>query len=263
MDDAGKIMLAVVVIIIIIVILIKRMRNAAQTEKVVDKDQSLSVNKDASLLTERIPYLPSQHLPIYNAHGRFGITADYSPVPYEISQVIVPLENEDTIILDKKMETIKTAINDPLSQLQIGSGAESDHITAGEQKLLDEASVVVGVMLATPAEIEEQEAIKDNARIALMATSDPEIAKYDRRLQREHDFIKKLPVGNECDDFMPDLCKQWAYNNECTINPEFMLKNCAASCFTCKMTDGEKNMLTTIYDDRPSVNCVSHGGYLI
>lgn len=259
MDSTRKILLAVVVIIIMLILInnVRLMHKSANIQRQAASKTALMHMDEPH--KERIAFTPTTHIPIYDANGRLGIIADYSSVPYELGKKMKPLEGKDVIIVDDKSET--TNIKPP-TQLQTRSGAESD-ITEGEKKLNADASVVTGIMLATPAEIDEQEAIKDAAKIAIMATSDPAINQYEQTLSREHEFIKTLPVDNTCRDFMPELCQQWSKNNECIVNPEFMLKNCPSSCFTCSMTDGEKNMLSNMYNKRDPINCVYHGGYSI
>jgi hypothetical protein len=87
-----------------------------------------------------------------------------------------------------------------------------------------------------------------------------ELQNYEESLKQEHEFIASLQLDNKCGDLFPD-CKKWAENNDCIINPEFMLKNCPSSCWSCKMTDSQKQQMTNIYNLREPINCVYHGGY--
>jgi hypothetical protein len=78
------------------------------------------------------------------------------------------------------------------------------------------------------------------------------------RIQKENDFIKSLPADGSCPDLYSG-CARWAANNECTINPEWMLRNCPGSCQSCALTAEQRARLIRIYNSRPPVNCVYHG----
>ncbi len=75
----------------------------------------------------------------------------------------------------------------------------------------------------------------------------------------ENKFIDSLPADGTCPDLY-DKCAQWAANDECTINPEWMLKNCPGSCQSCGLTPQQRAKLIRIYNSRPPVHCVYHGG---
>lgn len=68
-----------------------------------------------------------------------------------------------------------------------------------------------------------------------------------------------IEEANCKDDF--DECPKWAANDECTINPSFMLYSCRKSCASCKMTEQEKFNLVKIYNERPAKHCVEHEPY--
>lgn len=75
------------------------------------------------------------------------------------------------------------------------------------------------------------------------------------------DLVKNLDVNKDCKDAMPEQCEQWKLNNDCLINPDFMLKNCPNACGSCKFSNSQNFMLTKIYNSRDSYGCASHGGY--
>jgi|SRR6185437_3477145 len=84
-------------------------------------------------------------------------------------------------------------------------------------------------------------------------------SEEDDKIARENAYIASLPQdGTSCQDGF-DQCPIWADNNECTINPEFMLYNCASSCKACALNADQKNKLDKIYNSRPPVHCVYHG----
>lgn len=74
----------------------------------------------------------------------------------------------------------------------------------------------------------------------------------------ENQFIESLPADGTCPDLY-DKCAVWAANDECTINPEWMLKNCPGSCQSCALTPQQRAKLIRIYNSRPPVHCVYHG----
>jgi len=74
----------------------------------------------------------------------------------------------------------------------------------------------------------------------------------------ENQFIDSLPADGSCPDLY-NKCAVWAANDECTINPEWMLKNCPGSCQSCALTPQQRDELIRIYNSRPPVHCVYHG----
>jgi hypothetical protein len=75
---------------------------------------------------------------------------------------------------------------------------------------------------------------------------------------REDSYLRSLPLDGSCPDHYSS-CPQWAANNECVINPEWMLKNCPGSCKSCKLTKEQRSNVTAIYNQRDPPNCVFHG----
>lgn len=81
----------------------------------------------------------------------------------------------------------------------------------------------------------------------------------DSQKKTDDDFIKNLDYDDTtCTDKFKD-CSEWAENDECTINPEYMLYNCSKSCKACKLNDDEKYQLIKIYNTRPIDHCVYRG----
>lgn len=76
---------------------------------------------------------------------------------------------------------------------------------------------------------------------------------------KEDEYINSLPVSDQgCTDNYDD-CALWAANGECTVNPEYMLYNCAKSCKACSLTPQQKHNVTVIYNKREPARCVNHG----
>lgn len=72
-----------------------------------------------------------------------------------------------------------------------------------------------------------------------------------QQIDKENKYIKSLPKDDASCVDLYDGCPKWADNGECTINPEYMLYNCAKSCSACKLTPQEKHNLTVVYNQRP------------
>jgi nitrogen fixation-related uncharacterized protein len=73
----------------------------------------------------------------------------------------------------------------------------------------------------------------------------------------ENAFIASLPLSTACNDNYTD-CPKWAADGECTINPEYMLYNCAKSCQACALNEQQKYDLVKIYNTRDPAHCVYH-----
>ncbi len=82
----------------------------------------------------------------------------------------------------------------------------------------------------------------------------------DNQKKQDDNYIQSLVYDDkDCIDNYKD-CQEWADNNECNINPEYMLYNCAKSCKACKLTDDNKDNLIKIYNKREADRCIYHNG---
>jgi hypothetical protein len=86
-----------------------------------------------------------------------------------------------------------------------------------------------------------------------------ELRQTSGNTKKENDYIRSLPVSDQCSDSY-DECSKWAANGECTINPGFMLYKCAKSCKSCALNDQQKYNLVEIYGNRDAPHCVYHPG---
>jgi hypothetical protein len=78
------------------------------------------------------------------------------------------------------------------------------------------------------------------------------------KIKQENQYITSLPVDDQsCVDNYDD-CPKWAADNECIINPEYMLYNCPKSCKACSLKPQDKYNLVNIYNTRDPPNCVYH-----
>ena len=84
------------------------------------------------------------------------------------------------------------------------------------------------------------------------------VSKTDLERERDNAYIRGLPKSRDCDDNYKG-CAAWAENGECSINPEYMLYNCASSCQACALNSQEKYNVTYIYNKREPSGCVYHG----
>lgn len=83
--------------------------------------------------------------------------------------------------------------------------------------------------------------------------------KVDPKVAADKTFVESLPKSNVgCEDKYLD-CPKWAADQECEINPEYMLYNCAKSCKACSYDDQQKSELIRIYNSKEPAHCIYHG----
>lgn len=81
----------------------------------------------------------------------------------------------------------------------------------------------------------------------------------DNQTKADDAYIAQLPLNDSsCGDSFGD-CAKWAANNDCLINPEFMLYACPGSCNACSLNEDEKYRLVQIYNRRKPPNCATAG----
>jgi hypothetical protein len=75
-------------------------------------------------------------------------------------------------------------------------------------------------------------------------------------------YVASLPVSaTGCTDMFAN-CGIWSANNECGINPEFMLYNCPQSCQACSLNEDQKYAMIQIANKTPPTTCAYRGsGY--
>lgn len=219
------------VVVIIILILLKNISKSASDAA--SHDRSMTAEEEPAIFD---PMTPPSHMPIYMAGvddvGQTTHVADFTSVPTCVKYPQIEYTPTGITPIDKKM-------------------------TMSEVTRLEQRSDIDPVF----ADVIQQENIKEAVKDALMFEAKEAVQTIKNKYEGERTFICTLDVNNECKDFQPDLCNQWARNNECIINPEFMLENCPSACRACNMTAGERNVLINIYNSRDPINCVSHGGY--
>lgn len=87
-----------------------------------------------------------------------------------------------------------------------------------------------------------------------------EITDTEAEKRREEDaFINSLPQDDSSCGDLYQSCPAWAANDECVINPEFMLYACPKSCSACALSEQDKFRLVLIYNGRPLLHKVYHG----
>lgn len=82
--------------------------------------------------------------------------------------------------------------------------------------------------------------------------------EQDDKYKKEFEYIKSLPISNDCEDKNPK-CEQWALDNRCITQSRMMLNTCPKSCFSCKMNDKQKSNLMSIYGARDLNVCLGGG----
>lgn len=213
----------IIILIVLLLVFLMKGRGAVST-------QSRSATNVPSNMEKLVDdnLLEATHLPKYRMvsveNQKPIAVADYTSVPYKFGEYLKPFEPPEITVSDEKVET---ALYE-----------RSDNV--------EEESIL------------QQERAKVMLQSALLDGSGA-TQKEDGMTT----FIKSLDVSKDCVDAQPELCEQWKNNNECLINPEYMLFNCPSACASCNMSQSQKNLLSIIYNRRDPLNCVSHGGYEI
>jgi ShK domain-like protein len=231
MHDERKILLAVVLFIIILLLLKKKKYTPPPK-----KDDNLVITDPETLKTLPQVKVHPTHMPIYGiaqsadgeAAGKGVPAADFESVPVELGNFWKPLEPKGVKIIDPKI----------VSKNKVQNQTRSDVET----------------------EIELQE--KNKELIAEMVTiGNNEVQKNKQQINNEINMVKNIKLDTDCYEFIPELCQKWKHNNECIINPKFMLENCPSSCGSCSMSSSVKSSLNRLYQMRAPINCITHGGY--
>jgi hypothetical protein len=193
-------------------------------------------------------------------------------------------KSDDATQASRSADVIQAPIEQPLTTVEqaiAGTGADPTHLpiydTSGAAnfttvprditqylKPLETAPVVdakadvqTGPLSINEKSVLSQEYTKKLMQESLLFDTSPEGTTQNRDIS----IIKSIPISKDCVDSQPSLCEKWKNNNECIINPEYMLYHCPSACGACAMNDGQKALLVSIYNQRDPINCVSHGEY--
>jgi ShK domain-like len=215
---------------------------------------------------DRVELEPPSHMPFYSVIDRGGIkrmVVDFTPVPNNQAAVIKPTENPKNYVIDRKFtyfgkdgRVVPTALPENLTEIDIKlaavmAGKTEEEIRAMWEKLTPEE---IGRMIETTKETTStlrQELVNQDLTDKQIGT----------QYAAEEKFIKTLPIGFDCLNVRDD-CDKWREDNDCLINPTFMLSNCAKSCGSCLLSPEQKARLSEIYEAREPPNCVFHEGYI-
>lgn len=104
--------------------------------------------------------------------------------------------------------------------------------------------------LILPDEVEDKSGVPDRGKLSGSAA----ISAASNLVAT----LAKQPDNDTCSDTFSE-CAKWAANDECVINPEYMLYNCAKSCKACSYTPADKAKLVKLYNNAPPIHCVYHG----
>ena len=214
---------------------------------------------------DRIELEPPSHMPFYSKFDDNGIkrtVVDYTSVPNNQSLIIKPTENPKNYVIDRKFtyfggegRVIQKDMPEQLTAVDLHLAAvmadkSENDIRRMWEKLDPE---VIGRMIektkVTTAAIRKELIDKDLTN-----------KQIGTQYAQEAAFIESLPIGFDCMNVRDD-CDKWREDNDCLINPSFMLNNCAKSCGACLMTREQKARLSDVYDARAPPNCVYHQGY--
>lgn len=246
-NTKNKILLAFILVIIVLILVNYKLKLNHEARLLVEKETA-NQNPEVMIMDPATtPPVQSEpaHMPIYtvtdNGDGPIP-TADYTNVPANLSNFWQPLEPKGIHIVDGKRP-------DPF----LKSTKSAASMAASLQINSDTASEVA-------QDISKQEAYKKTVGDMIML-GDSSVAAVNRITSSQANIIKDIPLNTNCYDFNHELCMKWKHNNECLINPGFMLKNCPSACGTCSVPPEQLTLITNIYKARPAINCVKHGGY--
>jgi hypothetical protein len=227
---------------------------------------------------DHVALVPPSNVPVYTNYSHAGMNtllADYTGVPTDIAGPLKCAEDPETLIIDRKytiMTNCAVAPNDmpdkigrvtpALVAAMAGVGGCAG-IPGPDGKVKTQESVwevwkdltpiVVGSIIETTRET-------NSKLIKNYVDKDMTDAQIDAIFQKEVKYFASLPPSKGCID-TDDRCKQWALNNDCIINPTFMLKYCPSSCNSCGYTDAQVSVLNSTLDTRALPDCANHGGY--
>ncbi len=253
------------IIFIIVLLLVRDWENEADARR--RAQMLLKSGKSEIAQFERVELEPPSHMPFYSKFDRSGINrmiVDYTTVPHNNSLKIKETENPKNYVIDRKFSyfgkdgrVVSTELPENISAIDFKlaaamAGKSEAEIDEMWSKLTTEE---IGRMIETT---------KETTRVIRQELIDNDLTDQQIKTQytAEEQFIKSLPIGFDCMNVRDD-CDKWREENDCMINPTFMLSNCAKSCGSCLMSPEQKARLSEIYEARPPPNCVSHQGYTV
>jgi hypothetical protein len=252
------------VILVIVLLLLRAWETDVEQRK---QAQIVEVDDRGELAQfERVELEPPSHMPFYSTFERGGlkrVVVDYTPVPHSQAGIIKKTENPKNYVIDRKFtyfgkdgRVVTSELPENLTAIDVKlaavmAGKPEDEVRSMWQKLTTEE---IGRMIETTKETTA--AIRQE-----LVDKDLDDKQIGTQYQQEEDFIKSLPIGFDCINVRDD-CEKWREDNDCIINPTFMLNNCAKSCGACLFTPSQKARLAEVYEARAPPNCVYHEGYI-
>lgn len=253
------------IIFIVVLLLVRDWENDAEARR--RAQMALKSGESELAQFERVELEPPSHMPFYSKFDRSGISrvvVDYTSVPHNQAAKIKETENPKNYVIDRKFtyfgkdgRVVTTELPENISAIDIKLAAAM----AGKS----EAEIAEMWSKLTTEEIGRMiEKTKETTRAIRQELIDKDLTDQQIKTQygNEEAYIKSLPIGFDCQNVRDD-CDKWREDNDCLINPGFMLSNCAKSCGTCLMTPEQKARLVEIYDARAPPNCVYHQGYTV
>lgn len=253
------------IIFIIVLLLVRDWENETEAQR---RAQMVLKSGESEIAQfERVEMEPPSHMPFYSKFNRGGISrtvVDYTSVPHDNAAKIKASENPKNYVIDRKFSyfgkdgrVVTTELPENISAIDIKLAAAM----AGKS----EAEIAEMWSKLTQEEIGRMiEKTKETTRAIRQELIDNDLTDKQIKTQytAEEAYIKSLPIGFDCQNIR-DGCDAWREDNDCLINPGFMLSNCAKSCGSCLMSPEQKARLSEIYDARAPPNCVSHQGYKV
>ena len=250
-------------VIFIIVLLLVRDWESDMESRRMSRTTSTGAGEIAQF--DRVELEPPSHMPFYSEFNRSGIkriVVDYTPVPNNQAEKIKQTENPKNYVIDRKFtyfgkdgRVIPTELPENLTAIDIKLAA----IMAGKT---EEEIIHLWEKLTTEEIGRMIETTKETTKVLRQELIDQDLTdkQIGTQYAAEEEFIQTMPIGFECLNVRDD-CEKWREDNDCLINPTFMLNNCAKSCGACLLSKEQKARLAEIYESRAPPNCVYHEGY--
>jgi hypothetical protein len=228
-----------------------------------------------------IPLVPPSTVPVYtkfNFNDQYLTIADYTGVPLNISQSLKCAEDPTFYMIDRKYTIMTDCMilpeDKPESIIRItpalayamaglGDGCPDSRNGKTPETIWglwkDLPVIIIGRMFETTREVVDK-------LIQTYVDDDMSDQEIDYQFINDMKYVKSLPVNEKVDNSCRDMdarCPQWAKKNDCTLNPKYMLKQCAKSCGSCNYKEAEIDKLSQSFAKRDSAECSNHGGYSI
>lgn len=230
MEDQLFITIVILIILLVMYYHIKMQSNEKAENPTSDLKDNNQLNKNGQLVhLERVPSVKPTHMPQYKITGEMyeeqKPVTDFTAVPGNLSIILKPKAPKDREIIDGKIFR-SVSLDERLGRQPSVAESQADEVIQMQLGILNDP----------------------------LFKNETEL-KQDSEKTNQYNYIKTLPVNNDCND-QDTRCPAWALDNQCITNSSMMLWKCPKSCFTCSMSEEQKNNLRKIYGGRELTKCL-------